>query len=69
MEPVEVIEREGGETAVRVHQIVKTLGGEALSDMEVWHVYTIRNGLIERMDILESEASSPLGSSAAFSMG
>ena len=54
---------------MKVHQIVKTLGGEALSDMEVWHVYTIRNGLIERMDIRESEASSPLGPSAAFSVG
>ena len=52
-----MIDREGGKTEVRVHQFVKNLGGEVLSDSEVWHVYTIANGLIERMDIGESEAS------------
>jgi hypothetical protein len=57
VEPLEVIDREGGKTEVRVHQFVKNLGGEVLSDSEVWHVYTIANGLIERMDIGESEAS------------
>jgi hypothetical protein len=36
---------------------VKNLGGEVLSDSEVWHVYTIANGRIERMDIGEGEAS------------
>jgi hypothetical protein len=30
---------------------VKSLGGDVLSDSEVWHVYTIANGLIERMDL------------------
>jgi hypothetical protein len=37
---------------------VKSLGGDVLSDSEVWHVYTIANGLIERMDLKESEANS-----------
>src|SRR5580692_6962155 len=58
VEPMEVIDREGGRTDVRVHQIVKSLGGDVLFDREVWHVYTIANGLIERMDIEEREASS-----------
>ena len=58
VEPVEVIDREGGKTDVRVHQLVKSLAGDVLSDSEVWHVYTIANGLIERMDIQESETSS-----------
>src|ERR1700741_3845053 len=48
VEPVEVICREGSKTDVRVHQLVKTLSGNVLSDTEVWHVYTIANGLIER---------------------
>jgi hypothetical protein len=67
VEPLEVIDREGGKTEVRVHQLVKNLGGEVLSDSEVWHVYTIANGLIERMDIEGSEASSARTASAAFS--
>jgi len=72
VEPMEVIEleegkREGGQTEVRVHQLVKSLGGEVLFDDEVWHVYTIANGLIERMDIGENEASSARAPSAAFS--
>ena len=58
VEPVEVIEREGGMTDVKVRQLVKSLSGDVLSDSEVWHVYTIANGLIERMDLKESDTSS-----------
>jgi len=67
VEPMEVIDRDGGKTEVKVHQLVKSLGGDVLSDSEVWHVFTIANGLIERMDIEESEASSASSPSAAFS--
>lgn len=66
VEPLEVIDREGGITDVKVHQIVKSLGGDVLSDSELWHVYTIANGLIERMDLKESETSSVLAPSTAF---
>ena len=66
VEPVEVIEREGGKTEVKVHQLVKTLSGDVLSDTEVWHVYTIANGLIERMDVIDSDASSHQTPSSAF---
>ncbi len=67
VEPIEVIDREGGKTDVKVHQLVKSLGGNVLSDSKVWHVYTIANGLIERMDLKENEASSARTPSAAFS--
>jgi len=67
VEPIEVIDRQGGKTDVKVHQLVKSLGGDVLSDSEVWHVYTIANGLIERMELKESEASSARTPSAAFS--
>jgi hypothetical protein len=67
VEPVEVIDRESGKTDVRVHQLVKSLGGDVLSDSEVWHVYTIANGLIERMDLKESESDSGQSPSSAFS--
>jgi hypothetical protein len=38
-----------------------------LSDTEAWHVYTIVNGLIERMDLGESEAKSQQSPSSTFS--
>ena len=66
VEPLEVLDREGGRTHVRVHQLVKSLGGELLSDSEVWHVYTVANGLIERMDIGQGDADSQQAPSAAF---
>ena len=65
VEPLDVIDQQGGRTAVKVHQLVKSLGGDVLSDSEVWHVYTIANGLIERMDLQESETSSDPTPSAA----
>jgi hypothetical protein len=67
VEPLETIDREGGITEVRVHQLVKSLGGDVLSDSEVWHVYTIANGLIERMDLKEGGTNLDSAPSAAFS--
>jgi hypothetical protein len=67
VEPMDVIDREDGKTEVRVHQLVKSLSGDVLFDREVGHVYTIANGLIERMDIEESEAGSGRSPSSAFS--
>src|SRR6202045_4904595 len=67
VEPVEVIDRDGNTTDVKVHQLVKTLSGDVLSDTDVWHVYTIANGLIERMDLGESDPGSHQTPSAAFS--
>jgi len=58
VEPIEVIDRGAGKIDVRVHQLVKGLGGDVLSDSEVWHAYTIADGLIERMDLGGSEADS-----------
>jgi hypothetical protein len=46
---------------------VKSLGGDVLSDSEVRHIYTIANGLIERMDLKESETISAPTPSTAFS--
>ena len=67
VEPAEVLEDGGGRTRVRVHQVVKSLGGEVLFDGEVWHVFTIANGLIERMDLGEGDVSSKESPSSAFS--
>src|SRR3974390_3714738 len=68
VEPLEVVDQQAGKTHVRVHQLVKSLDGNVLSDSEVWHVYTIANGLIERMDLgAESEGNSQQAPSSAFS--
>ena len=64
VEPVEIFEHEAGKTHVKVHQLVKSLRGEVLFDGEVLHIYTIANGLIERMDLpTDNDTSAP---SAAF---
>ena len=55
VEPVEVTDGEDGRTEVKVHQVVKTLTGELLSDQVLTHVHTIRGGLIERMEIGASQ--------------
>jgi hypothetical protein len=67
VEPLEVIDDARGKTEVRVHQLVKSLQGEVLSDSEVWHVYTISNGLIDRMDLKETGTNADASPSAAFS--
>src|SRR5580693_5543664 len=66
VEPLEVIGQEGGITEVKVHQLVKSPDGDVLFDGEVWHVYTIVSGLIERMDIKGSETGSDPSPSTAF---
>src|SRR5437870_11850513 len=55
VEPIEVTDRQAGRTDVKVHQLVKNLNGDVLSDQTLLHVFTITNGLIERMDIGESK--------------
>jgi hypothetical protein len=67
VEPLELIDRGGDKTHVKVHQLVKTLGGDILSDTAVWHVYTIADGLIEGMDLGESDPSTHQTPAAAFS--
>ena len=65
VEPLAMTEEDGGKTRVRVHQLVKSLQGDVLSDSEVVHVFTVDNGLIAAMD-LGDEADPTAGPSAAF---
>jgi hypothetical protein len=67
VEPLEIIDQQDGTTNVKVHQLVKSLDGDVLSDSEVWHVYTIANDLIERMALMESDTSADSTASTAFS--
>ena len=65
VEPLAMTEEDGGKTRVRVHQLVKSLQEDVLSDSEVFHVFTVKGGLIAAMD-LGDEADLTAGSSAAF---
>ena len=58
-EPMELFNRGGGKTHVRVHRLAKSLAGDVLSDIEACDVHTIAKGLIESVDIDESEATPP----------
>ena len=66
VEPLEVIDHGAGKVEVRVRQLVKTLSGDTLSDIEIRHVYTVVNGFIERMDLGNTEADSQQSPSSAF---
>jgi ketosteroid isomerase-like protein len=50
VEPTEIAQ-EGDQTIVTVHQTVRSLDGELLTDATVTHTYTIRNNRIVRMDV------------------
>lgn len=51
VEPLAMTEEDGGKIRVTVHQVVKSLEGEVLADRQVFHVYTMRGGLIAAMDL------------------
>lgn len=65
VEPLAISDGDGGKVFVRVHQLVKDLKGDVLSDSEVIHVFTMNAGLIAAMD-LGGEADPTAGPSAAF---
>jgi len=65
VEPLAMTEENGGKIRVRVHQLVKSLQGDVLSDSEVLHVFTMNSGLIAAMD-LGDEANPTAGPSATF---
>jgi hypothetical protein len=65
VEPLAITEEDGGKIRVRVHQLVRSLQGDLLSDSEVLHVFTLKNGRIAAMD-LGDEADATKGPSAAF---
>ncbi len=51
VEPLQMEKDERGRTVVHVHQVIHDLSGKLLVDTTVRHGYTIRQGLIERMEI------------------
>jgi len=53
VEPTGFSEDEDGRTVVEVHQVVHDPEGQLIADERVRHVYTLRDGLVVRMDIQE----------------
>ena len=51
VDPVRIEQDEDGRWVVEVHQVVRDRQGNLLLDTVVHHLYRIRDGLIERMDI------------------
>jgi hypothetical protein len=64
VEPLAITEENGGRIRVRVHQMVRNLEGNVLSDSEVLHTFTIKNGLIAAMDL--GDETDTAGPTAAF---
>ena len=51
VEPLAMTEEDGGKTGVKVHQLVKNLQGNVLSDSQVFHVLATSSGLTAAMDL------------------
>lgn len=62
VDPVHIEDDETGRTVVDVHQVIRDLSGNVRLDRMVQHVYSIREGLIEHMDIREEDADAPIKS-------
>ena len=52
VEPTNISADADGRLLVDVHQVVRDLDGAVQSDGRVSHVYTLRDGLVARMDIV-----------------
>lgn len=64
VEPLAITGQDGDKVRVRVHQVVKNLQGDLLSDSEVLHVFTLHNGLISAMHLGDDVGTT--GPAAAF---
>ena len=64
VEPLAITEEGGSRIRVRVRQLVRNLEGNVLSDSEVLHIFTMKNGLIAAMDL--GDEADTTGPTAAF---
>lgn len=54
VEPEGMTLMDDGRVVVDVHQVIRQLDGSIRDDRMVQHVYTIRDGLVERMDVQQA---------------
>ena len=52
VDPTSITVEDDGRVIVAVHQVVRSTDGTVLDDRNVQHVYTFRDGLITRMEVL-----------------
>ena len=53
VEPVAFHPQAAGQMLVDVHQVVRDLAGAVLADMHVGHRFTIKQGLVQGMEVCE----------------
>jgi hypothetical protein len=58
VEPISITARADGRIAVEVHQVVRTLEGDLVGSGRVYHVYTIADRVITRMDVEDVQGGS-----------
>lgn len=51
VDPIHITEDNSGRTVVDVHQVVRDLADNVISDSRVRHIYTFRDGLVAQMEI------------------
>jgi hypothetical protein len=56
VEPRSFATTDDGLVEVSVHQVVRALDGSVIADRDVKHVYALRDGLVARMDVIETPA-------------
>ncbi|HEY4434073.1 MAG TPA: hypothetical protein VGM99_06685, partial [Candidatus Cybelea sp.] len=56
VEPLAITDDDGGKIRARVHQLVKNLEGNVLSDSQVLHVFTMSGDLIAGMELEDGAA-------------
>jgi hypothetical protein len=54
VEPIKFSRGTQGQIVVEVHQTVRDLAGQLLSDQMVGHMFHVSNGLVKRFDIREA---------------
>ena len=59
VEPVSFFPEEVGNILVNVHQVVRDLAGAVLVDEHVGHRFTLKNGLIQAMEVGPLPSSTP----------
>ena len=58
VEPTAFYPEEGGHILVDVHQVVRDLAGTVVVDQHVGHRFTLKQGLIQAMEVVPLPASS-----------
>ena len=59
VEPLQFATDDRGRVVVDVHAVVRDLDGNVVSDKRLQHVYTLHEGLIQRMDVRDEPKALP----------